>query len=219
MSRIYFTLCVATVIAATVISAIVLPSLPAQVPVHWNIHGQVDGYSGPVFATFFAPGIMVALLLLFWALPWLSPKQFELDTFQGVYWFIAFVVMVFVAYVQGLMLWAAMGHRIDVLRAMLAGLLLMFGLMGNVMGKVRRNFWVGVRTPWTLANDRVWNDTHRLAGRLFVAAALLCVPLLFLPVPVEALLIIVVLAIVQAAIIPAVYSAAHYKTLQARGQL
>jgi uncharacterized membrane protein len=172
-----------------------------------------------VFATFFVPGIMAALLLLFWVLPWLSPKQFELDTFQGVYWFISFVIMLFVAYVQGLTLWAAMGHRIDVLRAMLAGLLLMFGLMGNVMGKVRRNFWVGVRTPWTLANERVWNDTHRLAARLFVGVALLGIPLLFTPVPVEALLLIVVLAIVHAAIIPAIYSAVHYKSLQTRGQL
>src|SRR5207244_876606 len=162
---------------------------------------------------------MAVLLALFYALPWLSPKQFETDTFRGTYWFITFLIMAFVGYVHGLTLLSATGHRIDVLRAMLAGMLLMFGLMGNVLGKVRRNFWVGIRTPWTLSNDRVWNDTHRLAGRLFVGAALLCVPLLFLPVPVEALLIIVVLAIVHAAIIPAAYSAVHYKSLQARGQL
>jgi uncharacterized membrane protein len=219
MSRIYFSLCVALIAGAFVVSAILFPSLPQRVPIHWNIHGQVDGFGSPAFAAFFMPLVIAALFLLLWGLPQLSPKQFETDTFQGVYWFIAFIVLSFSGYVHGLLLWAAFGHQLDVLRAMLAGLLLMFGLMGNVMGKVRRNFWVGVRTPWTLSNDRVWNDTHRLAGRLFVGVALLCVPLLFLPVPVEALLMIVVLAIIHAAIIPVIYSATHYKSLQARGQL
>ena len=68
---------------------------------------------------------------------------------------------------------AAVAGEVVITRAMLAGLMIMFGLMGNVMGKVRRNFWVGVRTPWTLASDRVWNDTHRLAGQLFVGAAVI----------------------------------------------
>jgi len=219
MSRIYFILCLTTIIAAVLISAIVLPFLPARVPIHWDIQGQVNGYGSPMFATLFVPSIMAALLVLFSVLPWLSPKQFETDTFRDTYGFIALVIMAFVGYTHGLTLWSAMGNHIDVLRALLAGLLLMFALMGNVMGKVRRNFWVGIRTPWTLSNDRVWNDTHRLAGRLFVGVALLCAPLFFLPVPVAALLMIIVLAIVHAAIIPAVYSAVHYKSLQARGQL
>jgi uncharacterized membrane protein len=219
MSRIYFALCVAAIAVTLVVSAIAFPNLPPRVPIHWNIHGQVDGYGSPTFAAFFVPGIMVALLLLLWALPWLSPKQFEIDSFRGVYWLIAFVILCFTAYAQLLILWSTFGHAIDVVRALLAGVLIMFGILGNVMGKVRRNFWVGVRTPWTLANDRVWNDTHRLAGRLFVGVALLLIPLLLTPVPVGPLLMIVVLAIVHAAIIPAVYSAVHYKSLQARGQL
>jgi uncharacterized membrane protein len=219
MTRIYSTLCIAAFVAACALSAIVYPTLPPQVPIHWDMNGQVNGYGSPAVAACLVPAIMVALLAMFWALPWLSPKQFETDTFRGTYWFIAFLIMAFVGYVHALTLWAAMGHRIDVLRALLAGMLLMFGLMGNVLGKVRRNFWVGIRTPWTLTNDRVWNDTHRLAGRLFVGAALLCVPFFFLPVPAVALLMIVVVTIVHAAIIPAVYSAVHYKSLQARGQL
>jgi uncharacterized membrane protein len=219
MTRIYLTLCVAAVAASFALSGVIFNNLPPQVPIHWNIHGQVDGYGSPAVAAFLMPGVMAALLALFWALPWLSPKQFETDTFRDVYWFIMFVIMAFMGYVHGLLLWSAMGHQIDVLRAMLAGMLLMFALMGNVLGKVRRNFWVGVRTPWTLANERVWNDTHRLAGRLFVGAALVCAPLLFLPVPVEILFFIVITLIVGAAIFPAAYSAVHYKSLQARGQL
>lgn len=219
MTRIYLALCIAITVTAFILSAVALPYLPPKVPIHWNIHGQVDGYGSPLFATGLMPIISVAMLLLFAVLPWLSPKQFELDTFRSTYWFIIFVIMTFMVYVHGLTLWSALGHKTDVPRAIFAGLLLMFGLMGNVLGKVRRNFWVGIRTPWTLANDRVWNDTHRLAGRLFVAAGLTGVPLLLLPVPVELLFIIVISLIMAAAIIPVAYSAVHYKKLQSQGQL
>ena len=64
-----------------------------KVPIHWNIHGQVDGYGPPAVAAFLVPAIMAALLALFWALPWLSPKQFETDTFRGTYCFIMFVII------------------------------------------------------------------------------------------------------------------------------
>jgi uncharacterized membrane protein len=212
-------LCIAAPAVALLLSAIAFPNLPPRVPIHWNIQGQVDGYGSPAAAALITPVAIIGLLALFSALPWLSPKQFEVDAFRGVFWFMIFVILAFMVYVHCLTLWAALGHRVDVLRALIAGMLLMFALLGNVMGKVRRNFWVGVRTPWTLANDRVWNDTHRLAGRLFVGAALVGAPLLFLPVPVGALLFIVMALIVHAAIIPAAYSAVHYKSLQARGQL
>jgi uncharacterized membrane protein len=219
MTRTYFTLCIAATVVAIILSAAVFSNLPPRVPTHWNIRGEVDGYGSPTFAAFFVPAIMVGMLLLFAVLPWLSPKQFEVDAFRSTYGFISFLIMVFLAYVHGLTLWAALGHKIDVPRALLAGMLLMFGLMGNVLGKVRRNFWVGIRTPWTLANDRVWNDTHRLAARLFVAAGLLGIPLIILPIPLEFVFIIVISLIMAAAIIPAAYSAVHYKKLQSQGQL
>ncbi len=219
MTRIYFILCLAVTVGAVILSAVVFPNLPPKVPIHWNIHGQVDGYGTSGFATTLMPCIIIALMLLFAVLPWLSPKQFEINDFRETYWFLTFVILSLMAYIHGVTLWAALGHKIDVLRAILAGLLMMFGLMGNVLGKVRRNFWVGIRTPWTLANDRVWNDTHRLAARLFVGVGLLGVPLLLLPVPVELLFIIVITTILAAAIIPAGYSAVHYKKLQAQGQL
>jgi uncharacterized membrane protein len=219
MTRVYFVFSVATIVAVCFLSAVAYPNLPPQVPIHWNLQGQADGYGSPTVAAFLMPFAMVVLLLVLSALPWLSPKQFETDAFCGVYWFIVFIFMAYMGYVHGLILWATFGHSIDVVRSIIGGMLLMFGLMGNVLGKVRRNFWVGVRTPWTLANERVWNDTHRLAGRLFVAAALICLPLLFLPVPVASLFFIVMTLIVGAALVPAVYSAIHYKWLQAQNQL
>jgi len=209
----------ATIAAALAASFVVHPWLADQVPIHWNIQGQVDGYGAKSWAAFLMPGTMVGLALLFMALPWLSPRQFEVDSFRSTYGFIAFVVLCLMAYVHGLMLWSAAMGAIDVTRALLAGVLLMFGLMGNVMGKVRRNFWVGVRTPWTLSNERVWNDTHRLAARSFVAAAAIGLAIIVLPLPLAAASIVVFALIMAAAIGPALYSLVHYKGLARRGEI
>jgi uncharacterized membrane protein len=91
--------------------------------------------------------------------------------------------------------------------------------MGNVLGKVRRNFWVGVRTPWTLASERVWNDTHRLAARLFVVAAVAGLAIVVLPISLPAMSITVFILIIVSAVLPVFYSLAHYKWLERRGEI
>jgi uncharacterized membrane protein len=219
MTRGYLYFCLALVAAAFVASAVLYPRLPEQIPIHWNIHGEIDGYGSKHWALFLTPGLMLGLLGLFLALPWLSPKQFSLDSFRSTYGFIIAVIMATTAYIHGLTLWAAAAGQVDITRALLAGLLIMFGLMGNVMGKVRRNFYVGVRTPWTLASDRVWNDTHRLAGQMFVAGAAVGLVCVLLPIPVAAVTITTIVVIVAAALTPAVYSLVHYKRLERRGEL
>lgn len=92
-------------------------------------------------------------------------------------------------------------------------------LIGNVLGNVRRNFWVGVRTPWTIASERVWNDTHRLAARLFVVAALAGLAVILLPLPLAAVSITTFVLIMAAALVPVFYSLWDYKRLQWRGEL
>jgi immunity protein, SdpI family len=219
MTRAYFWLSVVATVAALAASLVLYPRLADEIPIHWNIQGQVDGYGSKTWAAFLMPGAMAGMLALFLALPWLSPKHFELDSFRSTYWFIVLVIMLLVAYTHGLMLWAAAAGRVDITRALLVGLLLMFGLIGNVMGKVRRNFWVGVRTPWTIANERVWNDTHRLAGKLFVAAAAIGLATLLLPLPLPAVSIAVFTLIMTAALLPVLYSLIHYKRLARRGEI
>jgi uncharacterized membrane protein len=219
MNRIYFALSLLLTAGMIIGSAVINSQLPERVPIHWNIHGQVDGYGSRAVASFLLPSIAAGMLLLFAVLPWASPKPFALDSFRETYWFIVLVVTCMMVYVQCVLLWAAAGGHVDAVRAILLGMLVMFGCMGNVMGKVRRNLYVGVRTPWTLANDRVWNETHRLAGRMFVAAAVLGVPMLLLPVPVMIVFVAVVGLILAAALFPAGYSLVLYRRLDAEGQL
>jgi len=218
MTRLYIVLSIVLTAAALVATLILYPQLPERIPIHWNIHGAVDGHGSRTWS-FLTPGIMAGLLLLFWAIPWLSPKHFEVGSFQSTYWFIALVLAVLFAYIHGLLMWAAWSGKVDITRPMLAGMLVMIGLLGNVLGKVRRNFYVGVRTPWTLASERVWNDTHRLAGRMFVGAAIIGLVPVVLPVPLPAAIITVVVAMIAAGLIPVVYSLLLYLRLAKRGEL
>ncbi|HZL87400.1 MAG TPA: SdpI family protein [Pirellulaceae bacterium] len=224
MTRLYIYLTVGLVALALAASLILYPRLPAVIPTHWNIEGKIDGYGSKTWATFLMPAIMAGMLLLFWALPWLSPKHFEVDSFRATYWFIALVVTGMMGFVHALTLWAALeaGNRqvqVDITRLLLAGLLVMFVLIGNVMGKVRRNFYVGIRTPWTLASERVWNDTHRLAARMFVVAGALGLLAIVLPLPLPAVVIVVIGLIMVAAVWPIVYSLLLYKRLERRGEV
>jgi len=119
------------------------------------------------------------------------------------------------SYFDGVILWTGVGHSLNVSRAGLFGVCILFALLGNVMGKVRRNFYIGVRTPWALANERVWNATHRLAAKTFVLGGLAGLALLAMGVngwwPLVALL--------GGALVPAVYSLVFSKQLQRRGEL
>jgi uncharacterized membrane protein len=171
MNRRWLAFCLALTIAALAgslfVGTVFVDDLPAQVPVHWNIHGQVDATvprenALPYFLL--APGVMALMIVLALVLPWLSPRHFEVEPFRKVFDYVMGMVVILFGYIQLVILWASLDDRVSLIRWLLGGLFLFFALIGNVLGKVRRNFWMGVRTPWTLASERVWNQTHRLTA-------------------------------------------------------
>jgi uncharacterized membrane protein len=199
-------------LAATVVA---YPQLPAMVPLHWNAHGLVNGW-GPKWLLFlFGPGSMSALVLLFSALPWLSPKKFEVDSFRATYLYMMIVTITMLAYVEMLVLIWGLGMKFAMGSAVEGGVCLFLALLGNVMGKVRRNFYLGIRTPWTLANERVWNATHRMAAKTFFVGGLLGLISVIAQAPFWTPLTF----IVAAALVPGVYSLAVYKQLERRGEI
>ena len=205
---------IALIAVAWVASAAVYPALPERVPTHWNYRGQVDAYGSKAWATFLLPAAMVGMLGLFAALPWLSPRDFTVDPFRATYGFIVVLVLGLLGYMHALALLAARSRGLDPARAFLGGMFLFFALLGNVLGKVRRNFWVGVRVPWTLASERVWNDTHRLTAWLFVAAGLVGFGL-----SVAGYLLAALVPLAVAAVTPILYSLVRSKQLEKAGRL
>jgi immunity protein, SdpI family len=200
------------VLAGTLVA---YPQLPAILPMHWDAHGQVNGW-GPKWWLFLTgPGSIALIVLTFSALPWLSPKKFEVDSFRATYLYLMMTLVALLAYVHLLVLAADLGVALDMTRAIAGGICLLIALMGNVLGKVRRNFFIGVRTPWTIASEQVWNATHRFAAKTFVAGGVfgLLAVLLRAPfwVPMATILI--------AALSPVIYSLVFYKQLERQGNL
>jgi uncharacterized membrane protein len=163
--------------------------------------------------------MMLFIVLVFSALPWLSPRKFEVDSFRATYLYIMIIVVAMMAYCNLLILMSALGSLagvvLDVSRAVEGGGCLLLALMGNVLGKVRRNFFVGIRTPWTIANEQVWNATHRFAARTFFAGGVLGL----FAVIVKAPFWLPLAAILIAALAPVIYSLVFYKQLERQGGL
>jgi uncharacterized membrane protein len=214
MTRTYYiigTLLIAAVLAAT---AVAYPHLPNTIPTHWDTHGNVNGW-GAKSTLFIDPGIMAGILLLFVVLPWLSPKQFEMDSFRSTYLYIMVMILTLVAYVHALVLAAGLSMAIDMTRAVEGGICLLIALLGNVLGKVRRNFYVGVRTPWTIANEQVWNATHRFAAKTLFAGGLAGLVAVILRAPFW----VPIAWILIGALAPVIYSLIFYKQLERSGGL
>jgi uncharacterized membrane protein len=211
-------LTVAAITASLVVYANRTEWLPEKVPTHWNIHNQPDAFvwrDQSLGMLLLLPGGMLLMLVLMLVLPWLSPIKFKIEPFQTTYYYLMGLTMVLFAYLDGVILAASMGLVADLGRWLIAGILLILALIGNVLGKVQRNFWIGVRTPWTLASDTVWIRTHRLAAWLFVAAGLAGFFLILVGVPP-----LIGLAVFGVAIIvPIIYSLVLYKRLEKQGLL
>lgn len=223
----WFTLSVALTLAAFGATLYVwqfrYDALPELVPVHWDAHFNPDGFAPKqdVLKTFFIlPGAMVVMCGVTLLLPWLSPRHFEVTTFRSTYGYLMMLAVALMGYMHVATLWGALQpaeFKTIFMRFFLGGLCLFFALIGNVLGKVRRNFWMGVRTPWTLASDVVWNQTHRLAAWLFVAGGLVGFALVML-LPAE-IAWVALLAIAPALLVPVVYSLVLYKRLEREGKL
>lgn len=191
-------------------SAVVYERLPEQIPIHWNIEGEVDNTGPKQWAAFIMPCIMLVLVGFFWLIPWLSPRPFEVDSFRTTYLLVMVIVVALLGYIHLLSLAVALGRPVDMNRALLGGLFLFFAAIGALLGRVQRNFWIGVRTPWTLANEQVWDDTHRVAGRIFMSIGLLGLVGVVLGLPAGAAIALLIVA----ALVPVVYSLVRYKQLE-----
>jgi uncharacterized membrane protein len=203
------------IIAAAVITTVLLyPHLPAHIATHWGLNGQPNGFSPKGALWVLGPGILVLILVLGAVTPWLSPRRFGVDNFRSTYNFIMLAVFLMMAYCYGIILWAAAGLHIDIARFVIGAACLLIAAIGNVLSKVRRNFFIGVRTPWTLSNERVWYATHRFAGKCFVVAGLLGLAMALAGAQIGP--IVVILA---GALAPVIYSLVFYKQLEHRGEL
>jgi uncharacterized membrane protein len=149
---------------AIIASAVVYPKLPPSVPIHWDMSGHPNGWSSRLWGAWLMPIILVAIWGLTRVLPAIDPRGSNYakfgDAFEGMHI---------------ITLRAALGHPVAMERVVPIGIGLLFVAIGNLLPRARPNWFVGIRTPWTLSSDRVWEKTHRFGGRVFVLGGILIV--------------------------------------------
>jgi uncharacterized membrane protein len=160
------------VVGGLLTAAALYARLPQRLPTHWNWAGQPDGFTEKPWGPFVFPLLSAALWLVLAMLPRISPRGFRVERFDRVYGVVLVGSTALLLSIQAISFAAALGEPVAAPRFMAVALGLFFALLGNYLGKTTPNFWFGVRTPWTIASPEVWSRTHRLAGKLFVAAGL-----------------------------------------------
>ena len=161
------------IIATLVVAAILYPSLPEMIPTHWNAQGEIDGYMKKPGGVLMMPAMALATFINMKIIPVISPKGFRTDKFSDVIGVLQVTLVGFMSIVAILVLLEAHGLNVLINEVIIAGVGLLFVVIGNYLGKVRKNFFIGIRTPWTLASDEVWNRTHRMGGKLFMLSGVI----------------------------------------------
>ena len=185
-------------------SVLILPALPAEIPIHWNLFGEPDSTMARFPGAFLMVLVGIAVWLLFAGLPRIDRRRSHYADFNHSYWLLCNLVLVFLAAAHVLMLGIGLGWDVDPVRAMLIGLGLLFLGISPLLPRISSNPWTGIRTPWTLSNETVWRRTHRVGGYMFAPAGLLIVATGFLPHPTR--LWVSALVFLAMVMIPVAYS-------------
>lgn len=167
------------------IAAIAYVILPDRVPIHWDTAGQINGYGPKLLAVLLFPavsiGIYILIRFIMVASPRITQREGQRETQQITERIIAAVIL-FMLVLQVTTIAITMGAMVDILFVVNLAISVLFIFLGNYMGKLQRNFWAGIRTPWTLASDTVWERTHRVGGWLMVGIGLVGVAMSFIPI-------------------------------------
>jgi uncharacterized membrane protein len=161
-------------IAAMFAGALVIwPVAPDRIPVHWNFDGRVDGWGGKIEGLLGIPLLALAIYLLMRYLPRIDPGRANYARFGGAYTALRAGIVVLMAVLYGVILSTALERPVDVSRVVPIAVGALFVLVGTVLGKIRPNWFVGIRTPWTMSSKISWVRTHRVGGWLFMALGVL----------------------------------------------
>ena len=168
---------IAVLIVVTIIaSAIIYPQLPENVASHWNEQGEVDGYMTRFWGVALMPIALVGMVLLLLLIPLIDPLRANIAKFRDYYNVLILMLVVFMIYIHTLtLLWNLGYSQFSMNVALLPAMGFLFIIIGFLIRKAKRNFFIGIRTPWTLSNDKVWDETHRLGGIVFILSGILAV--------------------------------------------
>lgn len=184
------------------------PEMPEKTATHWNYQGDADAYSEKnVITVFMIPLISAAVLLLFAVIPVIDPLRKNIGEFMKYYEGFIVVFAAFMFYLNLLMVYYNLGNQFNMSQMLSPGFGVLFYYTGVVVSHAKKNWSVGIRTPWTMSNEKVWDKTHKLGGKLFKAAGLVALIGVLFP---DYSLLLVLLPVIGVAVFLLVYSYFEY---------
>ena len=146
--------------------------MPEKMASHWNIKGEVDGYLSKFWGLFLMPLLSIGILLLYLIIPNIDPLKKNIEKFRKYFDGFIILLLLFLFYLYVLTIFWNLGLKFDIGQAIMPALAILFYYCGILLEKAKRNWFIGIRTPWTLSSDEVWDKTHKLGGKLFKIAGL-----------------------------------------------
>lgn len=160
-------LILAIILLSFAVSAYFYPQMPEKVASHWNAQGEVDGYMSKFWGLFLMPLISVGLFLLFLIIPKIDPLKANIEKFRNYFDSFILLIFIFLFYIYLLTIFWNLGYVFNMNLVMFPALGILFFGIGILLKHCKRNWFIGIRTPWTLSSDKVWKKTHELGSKLF----------------------------------------------------
>jgi uncharacterized membrane protein len=156
-----------------IISVIAYSHVPDRLASHWDAAGNVNGHMSKLWGLFFIPFLSIALVALFYFLPKIDPLKKNIEKFKKHYETFILILIIFLFYTHLLTLWWNLGHRFNIIQALVPAFGLLIYYIGVLFENVQQNWFIGIRTPWTMSNKKVWTKTHLFGSKLFKIAGIL----------------------------------------------
>jgi len=204
-------LIIGMVILSFAIGLFFYPKMPIEMASHWDATGNVNGYMGRAWGIYLMPVLTAALTLLLLALPYVDPLKKNVDKFRKYYEGFVIMFVAFMLYLYLLTIIWNLGYRFSMIQMLVPSFAVLFYYCGIMMQHTKRNWFIGIKTPWTLSSDVVWDKTHKLGAILFKITGLICLIGFILPSYTIWLVIVPVLTV---AIVLFVYSYVVYRKMK-----
>jgi len=159
------------ILLSFILAVYLYPQMPEKMAAHWNIRGEVDGYFSKFWGLFLMPLVSLLIFLFFLLIPKIDPLRDNIEKFRKYFDAFIVLVVVFLFYLYLLTIFWNLGWRFNLGRWMMPALGILFYCVGVLVEHAERNWFIGLRTPWTLSSEKVWKKTHQIGGKLFKVAA------------------------------------------------
>lgn len=206
-----YTIIILIILISFIVGLYYYSKTPDQLASHWNAKGEVDGYMSKFWGLFLMPIVSLVMFLLLVFVPKIDPLKKNIEKFRKYFDTFIVLMVLFFFYVYILTIAWNIGKRFDMGQAMIPAMGILFYYIGILVNHAERNWFIGIRNPWTLSSDKVWEKTHKVGGKLFKVAGIIALLGIFFP---SSIIWFVLVPVIFISVYLVVYSYFTYKKLE-----